>query len=158
MNHIKKQEADLNIKMEKLIAERDCHVRRKRRINNEDTSRYLNFYSLLSGTKNLIEADKRTILKDRYLVLSLIGKGGFSEVYKVFDLVEYEHRACKIHCINENWTTAQKNSYLTHALRETRIHKNLRHPGIVELYDVFEIDTQSFASVMEVSLYVTVVL
>lgn len=36
-----------------------------------------------------------------------------------------------------------------HALREYNIHKSLDHPRIVKLYDVFEIDTNSFCTVLE---------
>ena len=34
--------------------------------------------------------------------------------------------------------------------REYDIHKEVRHPRIVSLYDVFEIDTNSFATVLEI--------
>lgn len=33
----------------------------------------------------------------RYQILGLSGKGGFSEVYKAFDLEEFRYCACKIH-------------------------------------------------------------
>ena len=36
-----------------------------------------------------------------------------------------------------------------HALREYNIHKALDHPRIVKLYDVFEIDANSFCTVLE---------
>lgn len=36
-----------------------------------------------------------------------------------------------------------------HALREYNIHKALDHPRIVKLYDVFEIDGNSFCTVLE---------
>lgn len=38
---------------------------------------------------------KRKVLNDRYLILELIGKGGFSEVYKAFDLVDMKEVALK---------------------------------------------------------------
>ena len=39
--------------------------------------------------------------------------------------------------------------YFRHALREYNIHKALEHPRIVRLYDVFEIDANSFCTVLE---------
>ena len=36
-----------------------------------------------------------------------------------------------------------------HALREYNIHKALDHPRVVKLYDVFEIDANSFCTVLE---------
>lgn len=40
-------------------------------------------------------------------------------------------------------------SVLRHALREYNIHKLLDHPRVVKLYDVFEIDANSFCTVLE---------
>lgn len=39
--------------------------------------------------------------------------------------------------------------FLRHALREYNIHKALDHPRVVKLYDVFEIDANSFCTVLE---------
>lgn len=44
-----------------------------------------------SGFKNF------EVLDGRYVLLNLLGKGGFSEVYKSFDLQELRFVACKIH-------------------------------------------------------------
>ena len=43
------------------------------------------------------------LLSDRYQLLSLLGKGGFSEVYKGYDLEELRLSACKIHHLNSTW-------------------------------------------------------
>lgn len=40
-------------------------------------------------------------------------------------------------------------SFIRHALREYNIHKALDHPRVVKLYDVFEIDANSFCTVLE---------
>ena len=37
------------------------------------------------------------ILDSRYVVMSLLGRGGFSEVHRSFDLRDMRHVACKIH-------------------------------------------------------------
>uniref|UniRef100_A0A8C5XJK2 non-specific serine/threonine protein kinase n=1 Tax=Microcebus murinus TaxID=30608 RepID=A0A8C5XJK2_MICMU len=88
-------------------------------------------------------------LNDRYLLLHLLGRGGFSEVYKAFDLTEQRYVAVKIHQLNKNWRDEKKENYHKHACREYRIHKELDHPRIVKLYDYFSLDTDSFCTVLE---------
>ena len=82
-------------------------------------------------------------------MLNLLGKGGFSEVHKAFDLQDIRYVACKIHQLNKEWKEEKKANYIRHAFRELNIHKNLDHPRIVRLYDVFDIDSNSFCTVME---------
>uniref|UniRef100_A0A8C6S0X6 non-specific serine/threonine protein kinase n=1 Tax=Nannospalax galili TaxID=1026970 RepID=A0A8C6S0X6_NANGA len=110
---------------------RSClHIRELKRIHNEDNSQF---------------KDHPT-LNDRYL----LGRGGFSEVYKAFDLTEQRYvGAVKIHQLNKNWRDKKKENYHKHACREYRIHKELDHPRIVKLYDYFSLDTDSFCTVLE---------
>ncbi|GFO41991.1 serine/threonine-protein kinase tousled-like 2 [Plakobranchus ocellatus] len=130
---LKKEDSDLQLEMEKLERERNLHIRELKRIHNEDNSRF---------------KDHPT-LNDRYLLLCLLGKGGFSEVHKGFDLKEQRYVACKIHQLNREWKEDKKANYIKHALREYNIHKTLDHPRIVKLFDVFEIDNNSFCTVLE---------
>lgn len=130
---LKKEDADLQLEMEKLERERNLHIRELKRIHNEDNSRFKD----------------HPILNDRYLLLCLLGKGGFSEVHKGFDLKEQRYVACKIHQLNREWKEDKKANYIKHALREYNIHKSLDHPRIVKLFDVFEIDNNSFCTVLE---------
>lgn len=58
------------------------------------------------------------ILNERYQVLELLGKGGFSEVYKAFDFIELRYVACKIHQLNSNWKKIVRSNYVKHAIRE----------------------------------------
>merc|ERR1719495_703399 len=132
-NTLKKEDAEMALEMEKLERERNLHIRELKRIHNEDQSRYNN----------------RPVLNERYLLLMLLGKGGFSEVHKGFDLKEQRYVACKIHQLNKDWKDDKKANYIKHALREYNIHKNLQHPRIVQLFDVFEIDANSFCTVLE---------
>jgi tousled-like kinase len=83
------------------------------------------------------------------LLLELLGKGGFSEVYKAFDLKEMRYAACKIHSLSEQWTEERKKSYIKHSIREYHIHKVLNHPRVVRLHDVFELDQFSFCTILE---------
>ena len=78
-----------------------------------------------------------------------MGKGGFSEVWLAFDLVTLQEVAVKIHQLDPRWSDAKKENYTKHVSREYEIHRNVRHPRIVSLYDVFEIDNNSFATVLE---------
>ncbi|KTG37833.1 hypothetical protein cypCar_00041159 [Cyprinus carpio] len=88
-------------------------------------------------------------LNERYLLLHLLGRGGFSEVYKAFDLFEQRYAAVKIHQLNKNWREEKKENYHKHACREYRIHKQLDHPRIVKLYDYFSLDTDTYCTVLE---------
>ncbi|CAG7734829.1 unnamed protein product [Allacma fusca] len=132
-NALKKEDADLQLEMEKLERERNLHIRELKRIMNEDQSRFNN----------------HTVLNERYLLLMLLGKGGFSEVHKAFDLKEQRYVACKVHQLNKDWKDDKKANYIKHALREYNIHKSLDHPRVVKLFDVFEIDANSFCTVLE---------
>ena len=132
-NSLKKDDAEMAIEMEKLERERNLHIRELKRIHNEDQSRYSN----------------HLVLNERYLLLMLLGKGGFSEVHKGFDLKDQKYVACKIHQLNKDWKDDKKANYIKHALREYNIHKALEHARIVNLYDVFEIDANSFCTVLE---------
>ena len=57
--------------------------------------------------------------------------------------------ACKIHQLNKDWKDDKKANYIKHAIREYNIHKQLDNARIVKLYDVFEIDANSFCTVLE---------
>ncbi|CAF1643244.1 unnamed protein product, partial [Didymodactylos carnosus] len=46
-----------------------------------------------------------------------VGKGGFSEVHRAFDLKEQRYVACKIHQLNKEWKDEKKVNYIKHALR-----------------------------------------
>jgi tousled-like kinase len=133
MLNIKKEELAMVDEKHRLAAEKVKHVRSLKRIRDEDNSRF-----------NL-----HPTLNNRYLLRSMLGKGGFSEVWKAFDLHELRDVAVKIHELNPMWNENKKASYLRHATREYRIHLALVHPRIVQLYDVFEIDSNSFATVLE---------
>lgn len=85
----------------------------------------------------------------RYLLLHLIGKGGFSEVHKAFDFDGQRYVACKVHQLASEWKDEKRANYLKHAVREYDIQKSLDHPHIVSLFDVFEIDQMSFCTVLE---------
>eukprot|EP00727_Mastigamoeba_balamuthi_P005931 m51a1_g1958 putative serine threonine-protein kinase tousled-like 2-like (215) ;mRNA; r:1057416-1060596 len=57
--------------------------------------------------------------------------------------------ACKVHSLNPSWNEQRKKNYTKHACREYNIHRQLAHPKIVRLFDVFEIDDNNFCTVLE---------
>ncbi|MCO5581985.1 hypothetical protein L7F22_035874 [Adiantum nelumboides] len=130
---IKREEEALLRDRDRLELDRARHLREMRRLRDEDGSRFNSF----------------PILNKRYSLLNLLGKGGFSEVYKAFDLVENRYVACKLHSLNGQWSEEKKQSYIRHAIREYNIHKSLIHPHIVRLWDIFEIDHNTFCTVLE---------
>jgi tousled-like kinase len=72
------------------------------------------------------------ILNSQYQVLSLLGKGGFSEVYKVFDFKNFRYAACKLHSVNSKWDNETKQNYMKHTIREIKVFKQLDHRNIIE--------------------------
>lgn len=68
---------------------------------------------------------------------------------QAYDLVEHRYVACKLHGLNAQWSEEKKQSYIRHAIREYNIHKTLVHTHIVRLWDIFEIDQNTFCTVLE---------
>ena len=68
---------------------------------------------------------------------------------QAYDLEDLREVAVKVHQLTSSWSEAKKSSYVKHATREFDIHKNLQHPTIVALLDIFELDANSFATVLE---------
>lgn len=89
------------------------------------------------------------LMNGRYQVLGLLGKGGFSEVYRGFDTEELRSVACKIHQMSQHWSESVKSNYIKHILRETNVHRSITHPNVVAHYDTVEIDSNSFCTVLE---------
>ncbi|KAJ8446167.1 hypothetical protein Cgig2_015938 [Carnegiea gigantea] len=130
---IKREEEAVLRERDRYELEKGRLIREMKRIRDEDGSRFNNF----------------PILNHRYALLNLLGKGGFSEVYKAFDLVDHRYVACKLHGLNPQWSEDKKQSYIRHAIREYNIHKSLVHNNIVRLWDTFEIDQNTFCTVLE---------
>lgn len=130
---LKREENTLVEQRGRLARERDVLIRELRRQADEDIS----------------EFNKFPTVNQRYVVLNLLGRGGFSEVYKAFDLQTGTYVACKIHQLASNWSEVKKRNFIRHAMREYEIHKALRHPRVVKLIDIFEYDENTFCTVLE---------
>ena len=107
---LKKEDTDLLQEMEKLERERNLHIRELKRIHNEDQSRVLQQCAASRSAHDI--TTNHPTLNDRYLLLMLLGKGGFSEVHKAFDLKEQRFVACKVHQLNKDWKDDKKANYI----------------------------------------------
>ena len=74
------------------------------------------------------------VIDDRYQVVSFIGKGAFSEIFKVFDLDHGQYVILKLHLIDPTKHNDKAN-FEKHIKREQDVLKNLSHPGIVGFID-----------------------
>lgn len=135
LEKILKKEQDIKDKLVKLYKDRITLEYEDKRLGEEIKSNY--------AKKNW------PVIDSRYLILSLIGKGGYSEVYKAYDLHNHSHVACKIHQLDSQWSEGIKELYIRHTLRENKIHEKIDHDNVVKHYDTVEIDNSSFATVLE---------
>ena len=130
---LKREEDLIGREREALEREKSAHIRELKRARDEDSSRF----------------NQHPLLGDRYVLMNMLGRGGFSEVYKAYDVLEMREVACKLHQLNPQWSEQRKVTYVKHAARECEIHKQLRHPSVVQLIDVFEVDQNCFCTVLE---------
>ena len=124
-----KERADFLAIQSRLQRELSIHYREYKRIRDEDTSYYNDF----------------RILKQRYLLLTLVGRGGFSEVYKAFDLEEMRYVAVKIgtrtwvyHMDSRGPTfeAIEREHAYKKVVREFKIQQRSDHPHIVTSFDL----------------------
>ncbi|CAD7941822.1 unnamed protein product [Amoebophrya sp. A120] len=131
---LRREEAELVQREERFMAERTMHEKRLKILNAERNSKYNNY----------------PCFRNRYQLGNLIGKGGFSEVYKAIDLERLREVAFKIHEVNRDMREEEAAFYVRHAMREADIQKALNNStSIVQLYDVISISKDAFATVME---------
>lgn len=117
--------------------EKKAFLKEIRRVNDEDASEFMAVPTIGEG--------------DRYVLMALLGKGGFSEVWRAFDVVEGQYVACKIHRVQREWSAQTRAHYLRHAERELEIMRSLDHPHLTRLHNVFQLSETMFVSVMEFS-------
>jgi tousled-like kinase len=139
MSSLQKEELKIKENYEKLQIDKTLMILERKRIKEEESSRF--------GSSH--NKEKFPILSNRYLILGLLGKGGYSEVYRAYDLENNIEVACKIHQLNSQWSDSIKENYIRHTIRENQIHKEINHSKIVKHYDTIEIDNNSFCSVLE---------
>lgn len=79
---MKKTEAELTLEKDRLERERNLHIRELKRLQYEETSGYKDF----------------PLLNDRYLLLSMLGKGGFRFVISILAASYSEKRTSYSKC------------------------------------------------------------
>jgi len=133
------EEKRIREQLQMIEKEKSTYLIEFKRIRDEEQSKYCGIH----------RSKTFTVLNDKYLILSILGKGGFSEVYKAFDLENCREVACKIHHFDDSWSDQVKDDYIKHALRENEIHKELNNRRVVKHYDTVEIDHNSFSTILE---------
>ena len=141
----------LNFKMSQLQKEESELKEKKNRLDIEKSIliHEINLYNQESRCTFSQKKEGWPLLGGRYQIVNLLGKGGYSEVYKAYDLENHMYVACKLHQLNQNWKEEIKDNYIKHTIRENQIHKEINHSKIVRHYDTIEIDNNSFCTVLE---------
>ena len=137
MSQLQKEEAELKDKKNKLEIEKSILIHE------------INLYNQESRCSFSQKKEGWPLLGGRYQIVSLLGKGGYSEVYKAYDLENHMYVACKLHQLNQNWKEEVKDNYIKHTIRENQIHKEINHSQIVKHFDTIEIDNNSFCTILE---------
>ena len=108
----------------------------------------INLYNQESKCSFAQKKEGWPLLGGRYQIVGLLGKGGYSEVYKAYDLENHMYVACKLHQLNQNWKEEVKDNYIKHTVRENQIHQEINHSKIVRHFDTIEIDNNSFCRII----------
>ena len=142
LTNVTKRLEEIEVKLGEFNGEKFDIAFRERRINDQANC----FFA-----KRQPETDFPAwpILAHRYQVLSLVGRGGFSEVYKAYDLESLQTVVIKLHQMSPKWDTAMRENYLKHTNRENEVYKHLNHPHIVKYFDTIDVDSLSFGTVLE---------
>jgi len=160
LNHLKKEEAQNLAEQEKLLIEKSIQIREIKRIRDQDKSMFKN-YPIIGhqkyipttpdgpGTPQINGQQPQPSNHHEYFLMKMLGKGGFSEVYKAYDLTDYKVVACKIHQLNPNWKEHRKENYIKHVLRECQINQSINHDKLIKMYDTFVFDNNTFVTVLE---------
>ena len=90
-----------------------------------------------------------TMITDRYRAEKLIGRGGFGEVYKAFDLVLNREVAVKVLYKKDNSSQEVHRQNVSRFLNEARITAQLKHPALPITYDFGQLPQGEFFLVCE---------
>lgn len=125
MEFLRREENELMMREARLFQERQVHEKRLKLWGYERNSKWNNYQ----------------IFRSRYQLGVLIGKGGFSEVYKAMDLETCREVALKIHEVDTAMRDEEKEFYVRHAMREADIQKGrsrvrICSPGTVKCKEI----------------------
>lgn len=85
----------------------------------------------------------------KYSLVEFIGIGGFSEVWRGYDIEKCRSVAIKIQPMNPQWSEQIKDNFVKHLAREIQILSSTQHKNVVGFYDKFYIGNNTIAIVME---------
>ncbi|OHT04441.1 Serine/threonine-protein kinase TOUSLED [Tritrichomonas foetus] len=85
----------------------------------------------------------------KYALIEFIGRGGFSEVWRAFDIEDVRDVAIKIQHMNPQWSKQTKENFVRHSGREIQILSSTQHKNVVGFYEYFYIGDNTLALVME---------
>ncbi|XP_011006078.1 PREDICTED: serine/threonine-protein kinase TOUSLED-like isoform X4 [Populus euphratica] len=128
---------DLNIHLRQLLETKEAVERQRKSLKKRQSDKG-------DGTDAELGAQE-----EDFLIQDEIFKSRLVSIKRAYDLVEHRYVACKLHGLNVQWSEDKKQSYIRHALREYNIHKTLVHNHIVQLWDIFEIDQNTFCTILE---------
>ena len=138
LDSLLKEKSELNKDLKKLENQKHLYLYEQNLFNQEKIC-----------TFSPLKKEGLPFLNERYQIIELIGKGGYSEVYKAYDVQKHQLVACKLIQLKENWPEEIKESYIKHTLRENSLLKILNHNKIVNLFDTIEINDNSFCNILE---------
>ena len=111
---IRREEASLMQEKRKLEGERELLTRELKRQRDESASKFSDF----------------PLLHDRYVLLNLLGRGGFSEVFKAFDLRAMSYVACKFINLPRIGRSTRRRIMFVTQQESTQFTRRLSIPGL----------------------------
>ncbi|CDJ40770.1 Tyrosine kinase-like (TKL) protein, putative [Eimeria tenella] len=89
-------------------------------------------------------------LRRGYRLLNMLGRGGFAEVWEVFDPLTCSVAAAKLHVLSSVKREKERLKIVKRVQNEIEIHKDIRpHPHIVEMKACFEMGNDVLASILQ---------
>ncbi|KAK6591203.1 hypothetical protein RS030_101630 [Cryptosporidium xiaoi] len=118
-----------------LDIERSLYLKKSRLFKHQQNSKY-NSMSTLSALQS-------------YTLLNMIGKGGFAEVWEVLNMNTLNITAAKIHELTPDMTEHERIVCVERVSNEIKLHRDLKHPNIVNMLHCFEVDNDRLVTIME---------
>src|SRR6058998_3232256 len=100
------------------------------------------FELALKSSDDYSHFTRGTILNDRFQITALIGRGGMGEVYRADDLKLGQPVALKFLPVG----VEEDANRLSRFLNEVKIARQVSHPNVCRVYDVFETEARHFIS------------
>lgn len=93
-----------------------------------------------TGSQNMVG----TLIANRYEIVSKLGSGGFAVVYRAFDKQIERDVAIKILNLDVlSGNEQSRQAMLERFRREARLAARIRHPNVVEIYDLGELENHT---------------